>query len=346
MFAVSATLTTRLNEPAGLFFHGGALVYALAAYLTGFAGLLSASWLVNAAGTLLLAHGMVVAAYLLHECAHNTVFRRQSDNARLGRALTWLCGACYSTYEDIRYKHFRHHVDNDDVVWFDYEAFFERHPALTRIIKALEFVYVPAHEVLMHALMAFSSFVIPQRRGQRFRNVTVLAVRGVLFVALALYSPKAALLYVVAYVLMLHVLRFMDMLQHDYPYTLSLFEPARAPHKGDAAWEQAHTFSNPVSLRWPWLNALVLNFGYHNAHHADMSVPWYRLPSLHRRLTDDDPSAVIPFRAQAALYHRNRVRRVHNPQPADYPKGPDYLAVARSGRGPVGGNAASFLTAF
>ena len=341
-----SALTARLNEPAGLVYHGGALAYSLVAYVAGFAGLLSAGWLANAAGTLLLAHGMVVAAYLVHECAHNTVFRRQSDNARLGRALTWLCGACYSTYEDIRYKHFRHHVDNDDVVWFDYETFFDRHPVLTRFIKALEYVYVPAHEILMHALMAFSSFVIPQRRGQRFRNVTVLAVRGILFVALALYSPKAALLYVVAYMLMLHVLRFMDMLQHDYPYTTSLFDPSRAPHKGDAAWEQAHTFSNPLSLRRPWLNALVLNFGYHNAHHADMSVPWYRLPALHRRLTDDDPAAVIPFRAQVALYHRNRVRRVHNPQPADNPKGPDYLATARSGRGPVGGNAASFLTAF
>jgi len=343
---VPATLTSRLNEPAGLYYHGGALLYALVAYVTGFAGLLSTGWFAALGGTLLLAHGMVVAAYLVHECAHNTVFRRHSDNARLGRILVWLCGACYGTYEDIRYKHFRHHVDNDDVVWFDYEEFFRRHPLLTRMTKALEYVYVPAHEILMHSLMAVSSFVIPQRRGQRARNIAVLAVRGALFGALAWYSPKAAILYLVAYGLTLHVLRFMDMLQHDYPYTTTLFEPSRAPHKGDAAWEQAHTFSNPISLRWPLLNALVLNFGYHNAHHADMSVPWYRLPALHRRLTDDDPAAVIPFRAQARLYHRNRVRRVYNPQPADYPKGPDYLAVARSGRGPVGGNAASFLTAF
>ena len=41
-----------------------------------------------------------------------------------------ICGASYSTFEDIRYKHFRHHVDNDDVVWFDYEKFFLSHPRI------------------------------------------------------------------------------------------------------------------------------------------------------------------------------------------------------------------------
>ena len=35
-----------------------------------------------------------------------------------------ICGVSYSTFEDIRYKHFRRHVNNDDVVWFDYEKFF------------------------------------------------------------------------------------------------------------------------------------------------------------------------------------------------------------------------------
>ncbi len=29
----------------------------------------------------------------------------------LGRLMSWLCGAAYGTYEDMRYKHFRHHVD-------------------------------------------------------------------------------------------------------------------------------------------------------------------------------------------------------------------------------------------
>ena len=106
----------------GARYHGGAIIYAISAYLLGFAGLFNESWIVNLLSTLLLAHGMTIAAYMIHECGHNTVFRDNRNNARLGVFLTWLCGAAYGTYEDIRYKHFRHHVDNDDVVWFDYEA--------------------------------------------------------------------------------------------------------------------------------------------------------------------------------------------------------------------------------
>ncbi len=339
--------TARLfKEPRGLLMNGGATLYAVAGYVVGFAGLFHESWLVNALATMLLAHSMIIAAYLIHECGHNLVFSRSRHNAALGRAMSWLCGASYGTYEDIRYKHFRHHVDNDDVVWFEYEKFFERHPVILRAVRALEWLYIPAHDLVMHFVMVFTSFIIPQRREQRRRNVAVIVVRGGVFLALLVFAPKAAFLYAVAYLVMMHGLRFMDMLQHDYPYNATLFDYVRPPHKGDDAWEQEHTFSNPISLRFPRLNWLTLNFGYHNAHHSDMNVPWYRLPDLHRTLTANDPERVIPFRSQLRLYHRNRVLRVCNPQPAEYPKGADYLRLARAGEGPIGGNAASFLTSF
>ena len=334
------------KEPKGLLMNGGAIVYAVAGYVAGFAGLFHESWAVNALATMLLAHAMIIAAYLIHECGHNLVFSRSRHNAALGRAMSWLCGASYGTYEDMRYKHFRHHVDNDDVVWFEYEKFFERHPFVLRAVRALERFYIPAHDLVMHFVMVFTSFIIPQRREQRRRNVAVIIVRGGVFLALLVFAPKAAFLYVVAYLVMMHVLRFMDMLQHDYPYNATLFDYVPPPHKGDDAWEQEHTFSNPISLRFPRLNWLTLNFGYHNAHHSNMNVPWYRLPDLHRELTANDPERVIPLRSQLRLYHRNRVLRVCNPQPAEYPKGADYLRLARAGEGPIGGNAASFLTSF
>ena len=338
--------TAILKESAGLTYYGGAVVYAVAGYVCGFAGLFHAAWTVNIVAALLLAHSMVIAAYLIHECGHNLVFRNSRNNARLGRLMSWLCGAAYGTYEDMRYKHFRHHVDNDDVVWFEYEEWFAKHPVVLKLARALEWLYIPAHDLIMHFVMAFTSFIIPQRRDQRVRNVTVLFIRGGLFVLLLVFFPKAALLYAVAYLLMMHVLRFMDAHQHDYPYNATLFEYAPPPHKGDHEWEQAHTFSVPHSLRFEKLNWLTLNFGYHNAHHADMNVPWYRLPALHRELTGGDPARVIPFSAQLRLYHGNRVRRVCSPQPEDYPKGAEYLRAARTGNAPIGGNAASFLTSF
>lgn len=339
-------LTTILKEPEGLPYNGAALVYVLAGYGLGFAGLFAEAWWLNAIATLLLAHSMVIAAYLIHECGHNLVFRKSRHNAMLGRVMSWFCGAAYGSYEDMRYKHFRHHVDNDDVVWFEYEEFFEAHPLVLRITRALEWLYVPAHDLIMHFIMMFTSFIIPERRNQRARNVTVLVIRGGLYLALLVFFPKVAILYAVAYLLMMHVLRFMDALQHDYPYHATLFEAGKAPHKGDRKWEQEHTFSVPISLEFPKLNWLTLNFGYHNAHHADMNVPWYRLPALHEQLTGNDPARVIPFASQLRLYHENRVLRVCNPQPADYPKGAAYLQAARAGTGPIGGNAASFLTSF
>lgn len=339
-------LTALLKEPEGLRTNGGALAYAVTAYLLGFAGLLHSFSMVNVLATILLAHGMVIAAYLIHECGHNLVFTNSRHNATLGRVMSWLCGAAYGTYEDMRYKHFRHHVDNDDVIWFEYDKFFERHPLIMKTARTLEWFYVPAHDLIMHFVMVFTSFVIPQRRNQRARNVTVILIRGGIFLLLVVYLPKAAILYAVAYMLMMHMLRFMDMLQHDYPYNPTLFEYVQPPHKGDFEWEQEHTFSNPISLACPWLNRIALNFGYHNAHHADMNVPWYRLPALHEQLTGNDPERVIPFTSQLKLYHRNRQIRVYNPQPEGYPQGAEYLRTARAGEGAIGGNAASFLTSF
>jgi fatty acid desaturase len=77
-----------------------------------------------------------------------------------------------------------------------------------------------------------------------------------------------------------------------------------------------------------------------------MNVPWYRLPALHRDMTGDDPGRVIPLTSQLKLFHRNRLLRVFNPQPDDYPQGASYLRFARAGAGAIGGNAASFLTSF
>ena len=167
-----------MKDPLGMRYYGTAILYAVTAYVAGFAGLFAPHWGVNALGTILLAHGMVIAAYLIHECRHKTIFRSNEANARLGRFLNWISGSSYGTFEDIRYKHFRHHMDNDDSVWFEYEEFFERHPGLVRIIKFLEWFYIPAHEFLMHGIMMFSAFIIPQRRDQRLGSPLMIVASG------------------------------------------------------------------------------------------------------------------------------------------------------------------------
>ncbi len=338
-------ITSKLQEPEGLRYHGGAIAWALLSYGAGWAGLFANSLALNFVGTLLLAHGMTIAAYMIHECGHNLVFKSGKDNAKLGRMLSWICGAAYGTYEDMRYKHFRHHVDNDDVVWFDYEKFFADHPVALRVTRILEWFYIPAHDLIMHFIMVFTSFIIPQRRDQRRRNVIVIVIRGGIFLALIVFASKVALLYAIAYMIMMTILRFMDSLQHDYPYSLTLFEFDKPSRKGDFEWEQEHTFSNPHSINIDWLNWFTLNFGFHNAHHDDMTVPWYRLPEKHRALLGEGPEFVIPFSAQLKIFHKQRVRRIVGNHVGVEPEGRDFLHSAQRAE-VYGGNAASFLTSF
>ncbi len=155
-----------------------ALLYAVGGYMLGIAGLTASAWWLNALAIVLLAHALVIAAYLIHECAHNTILADNRWNARLGAALMWLTGASYGRYEDIRHKHFRHHVDRADVVAFDFRPLLPRFPRLFRLIRMLEWAYVPAVDLMMHALVIVLPFRLASRRDRRARVLTVLAIRA------------------------------------------------------------------------------------------------------------------------------------------------------------------------
>lgn len=326
-----------MRQPQGYWPHFAALGYALAGYAGGLWCMTAQPAWLNALGTLALAHALVVAAYLLHECAHNTVFADPRHNARLGEALSFLVGAAYVDYAVIRHKHMRHHTDRADVVAFDLRRLLLRRPWMRRTVEALEWAWIPAVDLLMHGLVLVLPFVLPQRRHQRRRVVLLLVIRGTLFWALAWISAQAVLLYALAYLLFLHILRFMDVHQHTYSLVEALDSGhACGPAERDRAYEDRNTFSNPISRRHPWLNLLTLNFGYHNAHHVHPTTPWYALPKLHEQL----PAAAahtLPFPALLKSYARHRVARVLNGDPADTPMPPPDRFV-----GVVG---VSFLTA-
>ena len=329
----------------GFIYNGIAIIYSISAYIIGFIGLFNMNIAINIISVLLLGHGMVIGAYLVHECAHNLVFKKIKHNNFLGEIFSWVCGSSYGTYKDIQHKHFRHHVDVDDVVWFDYEDFFENNPMLFKLTKFLEWFYIPAHEFIMHILMMFGSFIISERKNQMPRNIMVIVARFSIFMFLLLWFPRVAILYTVSYIILLTVLRFMDSIQHDYPYNLTLYSKEKPERLGNFEWEQEHTYSNPHSLEIEPLNWLTLNFGFHNVHHDDMTVPWYRLPEMHRELFGDSPENVVPFSAQMKIFHRNRVSRIYGNHNDNSPEGRDFLVAARKAE-VSGGNAASFLTSF
>lgn len=320
-----------------------AIGYAAGGYIAGF-WLVAAGGAAAVAGTLLLAHAMIIAAYLVHECAHNTLLDSNEANAALGKMLLWLCGGSYATYEDIRHKHFRHHVDRADVVAFDYRPKLAQYPRLVRVLHALEWAYIPVFDLLMHLMVIVLPFTWAPRRHRRGHVLRVLAARALFFALLAWQAPLVLLCYPVAYLLMLHVLRFMDAFQHTYDVDerLDQARPASIPH--DAAYEHRNTFTNLHSARHPWLNLFTLNFGYHNVHHDKPGQPWFRLPQLQRELygEGEDPTGQsLPFANQLRAYHRHRVHRLLNADPADM--GLEKVPLAERGRDFIGVDGVSFL---
>lgn len=328
-----------LRYKDGLWPNLAALLYIVCAYFGGWSLFFTDKALLYLFGILLLAHSMVIAAYMIHECAHNTIFRSNDWNASLGRILLWFTGACYGTYEEIRHKHFRHHVDKADVVAFDYRNRLARYPALVNIMKILEWLYIPAVEIMMHLLVLFLPFTMENRRHKRKLVLTVLAIRGTVFAVVFYIEPVAVLLYAIAYMIFLTVMRFMDVHQHTYEIFETLDQP-RGPEarQFDHAYEQRNTFSNMISLKHPLLNLLVLNFGYHNAHHEKPTTPWYRLPALHKELFGDDQQQIFPFINLLKSYHQYRIPRMLNADEGD-------MENLGKGRHFIGVDGVSFLTA-
>jgi fatty acid desaturase len=268
------------------------------------------AWL-NAAGVLLIAHSLIFSAYLIHDCVHHAVFSSARANDRLGVLLSWINGACAASYARLKKKHLRHHSDRLDVVTFDYRAVLRKLPGWARRgVLALEWAYVPVVELLIRVMIVAAPFSSGSA-AERARVLWVLAARAAFFTALALISLKAAVLYALAYLLFLTVLRFMDAFQHTYEVVASYSLEAAAPDpRRDLRYEYENTYSNLIAERWYWLNLLVLNFPYHNAHHVRPGVPWYRLRALHRSLYGEKDSQVITCRELVASYHRHRVARV------------------------------------
>ena len=265
----------------------------------------------NAVGVLLIAHTLVYSAYLIHDCVHHAIFASIAANDRLGALMSWLNGACLANYARLKKKHLRHHSDRLDVVTFDYRAALRRCPHWTRRgVVALEWAYVPAIEFMMRGMIMAAPFGSGST-AERTRVVVLVTLRLAFFTGLALVSVKAVLLYALSYMLFLTVLRFMDAFQHTYEVFASRSLEAAAPDpRRDLRYEYENTYSNLLAERWWWLNLLVLNFPYHNAHHVRPGMPWYRLPALHRALYGDNDPQVITCRQLLSSYHRHRVQRV------------------------------------
>jgi fatty acid desaturase len=302
-----------------LLWNGLAILYVLSSYSAGIGLILLPAGFVNIMGVLLLTHSLTLATYLAHELMHANVFSHLRWNAMVGNMMLWLNGSCYVQFSELMRMHIAHHTDRIDYCRFNLVAFLDSLPVLLRFIfLALEWLYIPSLAFFLRIRLMLAPFRQPERRHDRIRVILISFVRGTLFTVLGAISIKALLLYFAAYVSMIHVLRFMDAFQHTYealPVGISLPKEFRDVSPEEAsAYEQANTFSNIISQRYPWLNLILLNFGYHNAHHADMKCPWYALPQLDQKLYSNYQSHYITLLSLVGNYHRFRVSRIFTGQ--------------------------------
>jgi fatty acid desaturase len=291
-----------------------AITYVFAAYVMGIAMILPQSWSLNILGVVFITHSLVISTSLTHEFIHGNIFKSRQLNVFWGEVMTYLNGACYAPWENLVEHHFNHHLHHVDVVRFDVVQYLNQEINFVQrsIYVALEWLYFPVLEFEMRWRIIFDPFMDQQKRSLLGRTIFWAVLRTICFGVLAWVSWKALLLYFLAYTSFVNVNRFADAFQHTYEYSISGEE---FPQLG-RTYEQKNTFSNLVSVRYPWLNLLFLNFGYHNAHHHNMSCPWHDLPELHNKLYGKTKYNVLPFLPLIGNYHRFRLRRLFSGQGA------------------------------
>ena len=327
MLANSLNLNKYFQQTDDLLAHYLVFSFTFIGYAMGLVSLFAANWWLNIVGGLVLTEALIISAYLLHEFSHRSIFITAALNRHWGIVMTWMNGSCYNTFEEIRDKHMHHHVDRADVISFDIKRFIRSLPRpLNKLVKALEWAYIPVAEIIMHVMVVVMPFITPAWQHKRARIVLIVLLRGTLFSLMAWVSIKAWLLYVLAYCLMLTALRFADAYQHTYDVFVSIESGTNNKLEledgklRDRAYEQANTYSNLTSVAHPWLNLLLLNFSYHNAHHEKPVVAWNQLPQLHEKLygkaetsTHSTASAaVIPMMTLLKSYHRHRLTRLES----------------------------------
>ena len=281
-----------------------AIAYSLLGYIGGIVLLMVANGWLNILGVVFLTHSLIYSAYLAHEFMHGTIFKDRRRNVIFGQLMVWMNGGCYYGLQALTLQHIAHHVDRVDVFSFDIaDAIGKLPPSIRKVVFVLEWCYFPVVAFWARWQRIIKDWQKPE---QVKRIGFIFATRLTAFILLGIFSVKALLLYFLSYLGMITVLRFVDAFQHTYEAFLTR---TKLP-KRDRDHEQLHTYSNLVSRRYPWLNLLILNFGYHNAHHAVMKCPWHSIAELDRELAQNQTVNYMFLSQQLTSYHRYRLARL------------------------------------
>ena len=213
---------------------------------------------------------------LVHECAHNLIFKAKTANI--------LCGIIIDmpnvvpSSVSFRSYHLKHHAFQGDYnldadLANRWEARLVGH---SFIGKALWLLFFPIFQALRP----------PRLREIKFANawtfvnwVVVFAYDAIMIIS---FGP-VAFLYLVA----------------SFFFSIGL-------HPLGARWVQEHYLTSPPQETYSYygpLNTLALNVGFHNEHHDVSSIPWNRLPRL-KRAAPEMYDSLVSHRSWSRLLWR------------------------------------------
>ncbi|NEP37290.1 MULTISPECIES: fatty acid desaturase [unclassified Moorena] len=292
-----------------------AIAYVLVGYGLSLFCITTNIWWLNLLGVLLLIHNLTWAALFLHEFFHHNIFSSHRLNVVFGEIMLFLTGSCYSVFSNVARHHIAHHVRRADFSPFhpfSMSDFLQSLPKpVQRLVVLLEWLCIPAVNLLFRWMIALSPFLGQNRRDERLRNALLLLLRGSLFTALAIYSPRGIICYFIAYISFLNIIQFLECFQHTY----SVFHIDGKVPKHSQKYDENNTYSLVLSPRWSWLSSLIfLNNNYHNAHHRLMSCPWYLLPRLDDELYSRSYQQYIGVSKLLKNYFRYRIHRLFQGQ--------------------------------
>lgn len=195
-------------------------------------------------------HGLFV---LIHECAHNLIFKRKTLNTLAG-ILANVPSVIPSSVSFKRY-HLKHH---------SFQGVYELDADIPSVWEAKLIGNSPFRKAMWLLLFPLFQMLRPFRiRAMSLMDRWVALNMAIVFavdVMVVLTLGTTALLYLVAAVF----------------FSVGL-------HPVGARWIQRHWLVDDEQETYSYyglMNALAFNVGYHNEHHDFPSVPWNRLPRL------------------------------------------------------------------
>jgi len=209
---------------------------------------------------------------LVHECAHNLIFKRKGGNILAGILADFPIVVPSSV--SFRTYHLKHHSFQGDY-YLDADLASRWEAKLigsTFIGKALWLLFFPVFQALRP----------PRLKEIQFANVWTFVNWFFVFAydaAVFVFLGPTAFLYLVA----------------SFFFSIGL-------HPLGARWIQEHYLTSPPQETYSYygpVNILALNVGFHNEHHDLPSVPWNKLPQMRR---------IAPEMYNTLAWHKSYVR--------------------------------------